>query len=115
MPLTEAGMNHILNTYFATYTFEVSLHTGVPDQLNEVTGNGYTRQVTDFGLAENGHVENTEHVTYMNMPAVTVTHAALRLTDNTILAWAALIDGPFTVTAGQALRIAKSDLDITLV
>ena len=80
----------------------------------EVSGGSYARQAVAFtaGAAGSGAADNTDPETFSNMPAVTVTHAALfdALTGGNMLMHAPL-SAPKTVNAGDSLIFAAGDVD----
>lgn len=80
----------------------------------EVTGGSYARQAVAFsiGAAGSGAADNTAAESFVNMPACTVTHAALvdALTGGNKLLHAPLTS-PKTVGAGDTLSFAIGDID----
>lgn len=81
----------------------------------EVTGGSYARQAVAFSAPSGGNVENSGAITFTNMPAVTVTHAALMdaSTAGNMLFHGALTT-PKTVGAGDTLTFAAGDIDASL-
>lgn len=80
----------------------------------EVVGGSYARQAVAFtaGAAGSGAADNTAAETFVNMPAATVTHAALfdAVSGGNMLLHAALTT-PKTVAAGDTLTFAAGDID----
>jgi hypothetical protein len=80
----------------------------------EVVGGSYARQAVAFsaGAAGTGAAENTAVESFSNMPAATVTHAALfdASSGGNMLLHAPLTS-PKTVGAGDVLTFAAGDLD----
>lgn len=80
----------------------------------EVTGGSYTGQAVTFqaGGAGSGAADNSAVVTFANMPACTVTHAAIfdAATGGNMLLHAAL-PASKTVNAGDSLTFAIGDID----
>jgi hypothetical protein len=80
----------------------------------EVVGGSYARQAVAFtaGAAGSGAADNTAAETFSNMPAVTVTHAAIMDASS---GGNMLLHGPLpspkTVGAGDALEFAAGDID----
>lgn len=80
----------------------------------EVTGGSYARQATAFGAPTDGVGSNTAAETFTNMPAVTVTHAALfdAVSAGNMLMHGALLASK-VVGAGDSLTFAIGDIDVT--
>lgn len=80
----------------------------------EVAGGSYARQAVAFaaGAAGSGAADNSAAETFPNMPAVTVTHAALydAIVGGNMLLHAPL-SSPKTVGAGDALNFPIGDVD----
>lgn len=80
----------------------------------EVTGGSYARQAVAFtaGAAGSGAADNTAAESFSNMPAATVTHAALfdAVTGGNMLLHAPLTT-PKTTNAGDTLTFAIGDVD----
>lgn len=81
----------------------------------EVTGGSYARQAVAFSAASGGATANSGTITFTNMPACTVTHAAIM---DASTAGNMLFHGPLTasqvVTATSSLAFAAGDIDVTL-
>jgi hypothetical protein len=78
--------NAILNQLFGATDFpythvHISLHTADPgvDGSSEAAGHGYARQDGTglFAAAAAGAIENDTEITFLDMPAVTVTYVGL--------------------------------------
>lgn len=78
-------------------------------------GYSYARQAITFGAPTNGVASNSVAVSFTNMPAVTVTHAAIMdaSTSGNMLFHGALTASK-TTTAGQTLTFAIGDIVATL-
>jgi len=78
----------------------------------EVAGGSYARQAVTFaaGAAGTGAAENTGTVSFSNMPATTITHAALKDGTGNMLLHAALTS-PKTTNPGDTLTFAVGDVD----
>jgi len=122
--LTNAAENLILDHFLgvANYAFDstvfVALYTVAPtDSTNgtEVTGGSYARQAITFDAAVNGATQNTSNVDFTNMPAVTTVAIAVHTasTGGTMLMYGTLTTAKQT-DAGDTLRIATGDLDISI-
>lgn len=81
----------------------------------EVTGGSYARQAVTFSAPSGGATENSAAVTFTNMPAVTVTHAAIydALTAGNMLFHGAL-SASQVVTGGASLVFAIGAVDASL-
>jgi hypothetical protein len=72
--LANALLNHVFHGSSSTYAYTppntayLSLHTGDPDDGNEVTS--YTRIALSFSLASAGSLSNSGTVTFTNLPSV---------------------------------------------
>lgn len=100
----------------ATY---VSLHTGDPGDngANEVTagGNAYARQSVTFASPSNKASSNTADLSWVNMPAVTITHIGIwTLSSSGVFWWGGPLSTQKTTTAGDTFTILTGDLDVTL-
>lgn len=91
--------------------------TSDPDSFigtREVAGGSYTGQaLTWTHLASAGAAETMDDVLFTNMPAVTVTHAAIAEDASGASSW--FYYGPLVaskiIAAGDAARVAAGDLD----
>lgn len=118
-------LDHVLRNaeYPAPTTVYVALFTSTatPTELeagtltNEVAGGSYARQTATFGAPVDGLTDNTADVTFTDMPAATVTYAAVM---DALTAGNVLFHGALTVerivTAGDTFTISIGDLDVTL-
>lgn len=111
--------DHVLrNTAYASpATVYLALFTTATTDAGggtEVAGGSYARQAVAFtaGAAGSGAADNTAAESFTNMPACTVTHAALfdALAGGNMLLHAALTT-PKTVAAGDTLTFAIGDID----
>lgn len=81
----------------------------------EVTGGSYARQAVTFTAASGGATENSGTITFTNMPACTVTHAAIydALTAGNMLFHGAL-SASQVVAAAASLVFAVGAIDASL-
>ena len=118
--LENALLDHALRnvTYTSPATVYVALFTTATTDAGggtEVTGGSYARQAVTFGAAAAGLCENSAILTFVNMPAVTVTHCAVldAATAGNFLFHGPLV-APRTTEAGDTLTFAVGALDCTL-
>lgn len=112
-------LDHLLGT--ASYTMPttyVALYTVAPTDSSagtEVTGGSYARQAVSFASSSGGATSNTANIDFTGMPACTV--VAIGITDasssGNILVYGTLAVNK-TLDAGDTLRVATGDLDISL-
>ena len=113
-------LDHILGTttYTKPSTVYVALYTASPSDSGggtEVSGSGYARQVAAFDAAASGATQNSGNIDFTNMPACTVVAIGIHdaLTDGNLLVWGTLSTNK-SLDAGDTLRVATGDLDISL-
>ncbi len=122
--LTNAAENLILDHFLgvANYAFDstifAALYTVAPTDSTsgtEVTGGSYARQAITFDAAVAGATQNTSNVDFTNMPACTTVAIAIHTasTGGTMLMYGTLTTNKQT-DAGDTLRIATGDLDISI-
>lgn len=113
-------IDHFLGT--ASYTMPtnvyVALYTVTPGEAGggtEVTGGSYARQVATFSAAASGATSNDSNIDFTNMPAATVVAIGIfdALTTGNLLLYGSLTTNK-TTDAGDTLRIATGDLDISI-
>ena len=113
-------IDHFLGT--ASYTMPtdvyVALYTVAPGEAGggtEVTGGSYARQVATFSAAASGATSNDSNIDFTNMPAATVVAIGIfdALTTGNLLLYGSLTTNK-TTDAGDTLRIATGDLDISI-
>ena len=112
-------LDHFLGT--TTYTMPtvyVGLFTVAPDDTGggtEVTGGTYTRKTAAFSAASSGATSNSGNIDFTGMPAATTVAIALfdASTSGNMLVWGTLTVNK-TTDAGDTLRIATGDLDISI-
>jgi len=113
-------LDHFLGT--ATYTkpttVYVGLYTVVPTDAGggtQVTGGSYARQTATFSAAASGTTSNTANIDFAGMPAATTVAIGIfdALTAGNLLLWGTLTTNK-TTDAGDTLRIATGDLDISI-
>lgn len=113
-------LDHFLGTtsYTMPTTVYVALYTVAPSDAGggtEVAGGSYSRQVGTFSSASSGATSNNSNIDFTNMPACTVTAIGIHdnATTGNLLVWGTLTANK-TLDAGDTLRIATGDLDISL-
>lgn len=114
-------LDHFLGTtaYTAPTDVYVALMTVAEDDTGaagtEVTGGSYVRKVATFDAASNGATQNSSNIDYTDMPACTVVGIAIydALTSGNLLVHGTLTANK-TLDAGDTLRIATGDLDISI-
>jgi hypothetical protein len=113
-------VDHFLGT--TTYTkpsaVYVALYTVAPSDAGggtEATGGSYARQTATFSAASSGATSNSANIDFTNMPAATVVAIGIHdaLTSGNLLLWGELTSNK-TTDAGDTLRIATGDLDISI-
>lgn len=112
-------LDHVLGTTAYTKpTTYVALYTVAPTDSSagtEVTGGSYARLVGAFDAATGGASSNSSNLDFTGMPACTV--VAIGVLDNST-GGNLLIHGTLTANkvldAGDTLRVATGDLDITI-
>ena len=113
-------LDHFLGTttYTKPTTVYVGLYTGVPTDAGggtQVTGGSYARQTAVFSAAASGTTSNTANIDFAGMPAATTVAIGVfdALTSGNLLLWGTLTANK-TTDAGDTLRIATGDLDISI-
>lgn len=113
-------IDHFLGT--ASYTMPsniyVALYTVAPSDAGggtEVTGGSYARQAATFDAAASGATSNDSNIDFTNMPAATVVAIGIfdASTSGNLLLYGSLATNK-TTDAGDTLRIATGDLDISI-
>lgn len=113
-------IDHFLGT--TTYTkpsaVYVALYTVAPSDAGggtEVTGGSYARQTATFTAASSGATSNDANIDFTGMPAATVVAIGVfdALTSGNLLLHGTLTTNK-TTDAGDTLRIATGDLDISI-
>ena len=113
-------LDHFLGT--TSYTMPspvyVALFTVAPGDAGggtEVTGGSYARQTAAFTAASSGATSNSANIDFTGMPAATTVAIALfdQLTSGNMLVHGTLTTNKQT-DAGDTLRIATGDLDISI-
>lgn len=118
--LEDKLIDHFLGT--TTYTkpsaVYVALYSVAPSDAGggtEIAGGSYARQTATFTASSGGATSNDANIDFTNMPAVTV--VAIGIHDNVsagnLLLWGTLTTNK-TTDAGDTLRIATGDLDISI-
>jgi len=113
-------LDHFLGT--TSYTMPspvyVALFTVAPSDAGggtEVTGGSYARQTAAFSAAASGATSNSANIDFTGMPAATTVAIALfdASTSGNMLVHGTLTTNKQT-DAGDTLRIATGDLDISI-
>ena len=113
-------IDHFLGT--ASYTMPtdvyVALFTVAPGEVGggtEVTGGSYARQIATFTAASSGATSNDSNIDFTSMPAATTVAIGIfdALTSGNMLLYGTLTTNK-TTDAGDTLRIATGDLDISI-
>jgi hypothetical protein len=113
-------IDHFLGT--ASYTMPtdvyVALFTVSPGEAGggtEVTGGSYARQIATFSAASSGATSNDSNIDFTGMPAATTVAIGIfdALTSGSMLLYGTLTTNK-TTDAGDTLRIATGDLDISI-
>ena len=112
-------LDHFLGTTAYTMpTGYVGLFTVAPGDAGggtEVTGGSYARQTAAFSAASSGATSNSGNIDFTGMPAATTVAIALfdASTSGNMLVHGTLTTNK-TTDAGDTLRIATGDLDISI-
>ena len=113
-------LDHFLGTtaYTMPSPVYVALFTVAPTDTGggtEVTGGSYARQTATFTAASGGATSNSANIDFTGMPAATTVAIALfdALTSGNMLVHGTLTTNK-TTDAGDTLRIATGDLDISI-
>lgn len=113
-------IDHFLGTtsFTAPAAVYVALYTVAPTDAGggtEVTGGSYARQTAAFTASASGATSNSGNIDFTNMPAATVVAIGVHdaLTSGNLLLWGTLTTNK-TTDAGDTLRIATGDLDISI-
>jgi hypothetical protein len=113
-------IDHFLGTTSYTMPADVyvALFTVAPSDAGggtEVTGGSYARQIATFTSASNGATSNDSNLDFTGMPAVTTVAIGIfdALTGGDMLLHGTLTTNK-TTDAGDTLRIATGDLDISI-
>lgn len=113
-------LDHFLGTtsYTMPSTIYIALYTVAPDDTGggtEVTGGSYARQTATFDAAASGATQNSADVDFVDMPACTVVAIGIHdaSTSGNLLVHGTLTANK-SLDAGDTLRIATGDLDISI-
>ena len=110
----EAWLNALLNGAADQW---VSLHTADPGETgaSEVTGGSYVRKQVPMDPWVTGVVDNTGAITWIGMPATTITYVGIWDAETTgHFLIGGLLTVPKTLNAGDTFQINAGDLDVTL-
>ena len=113
-------IDHFLGTTSYTMPADVyiALFTVAPSDAGggtEVTGGSYARQIATFSAASSGATSNNSNIDFTGMPAATTVAIGIfdALTSGSMLLYGTLTTNK-TTDAGDTLRIATGDLDISI-
>jgi hypothetical protein len=113
-------IDHFLGTTSYTMPDDVyiALFTVAPADAGggtEVTGGSYARQIATFSGASSGATSNDSNIDFEDMPAATTVAIGIfdALTSGNMLLYGTLTTNK-TTDAGDTLRIATGDLDISI-
>jgi hypothetical protein len=113
-------IDHFLGTTSYTMPADVyvALFTVAPGEAaggTEVTGGSYARQIATFTAASSGATSNDSNIDFTGMPAATTVAIGIfdALTTGNMLLYGTLTTNK-TTDAGDTLRIATGDLDISI-
>ena len=113
-------LDHFLGTtaYTMPTTVYIALYTAAPSDAGggtEATGGSYARQISTFSAASGGATSNATNVDFPSMPASTIVAIGVHdaLTAGNLLVWGTLSSNK-ALDAGDTLRIATGDLDISI-
>lgn len=113
-------LDHFLGTtsYTMPSTIYIALYTVAPDDTGggtEVTGGSYARQTATFDAAASGATQNSADIDFVDMPACTVVAIGIHdaSTSGNLLVHGTLTANK-SLDAGDTLRIATGDLDISI-
>ena len=113
-------IDHFLGTTSYTMPTDVyvALFTVAPSDAaggTEVTGGSYARQIATFTAASSGATSNDSNIDFTGMPAATTVAIGIfdALTTGNMLLYGTLTTNK-TTDAGDTLRIATGDLDISI-
>jgi len=113
-------LDHFLGT--TAFTMPAAVYIGLysvsPTDAGggtEVSGGSYARQSAAFTAAASGATSNSANIDFTGMPAVTVVAIGVHdaASAGNLLLWGTLTTNK-TTDAGDTLRIATGDLDITI-
>jgi len=116
--------NKLIDHFLGTTSFTmpaavyVGLYTVAPDDTGggtQVTGGSYARQSAAFTASASGATSNSANIDFAGMPAATVVAIGIfdASTAGNLLLWGTLTANK-TTDAGDTLRIATGDLDISI-
>jgi hypothetical protein len=113
-------IDHFLGTTSYTMPADVyvALFTVAPSDAaggTEVTGGSYARKIATFTAASSGATSNDGNIDFTGMPAVTTVAIGIfdAITTGNMLLYGTLTTNK-TTDAGDTLRIATGDLDISI-
>jgi len=113
-------LDHFLGTtsYTAPSSVEVALMTVAEDDTGsagtEVSGGSYARQTAAFDAAASGATQNSANIDFTDMPACTVVGIAIYDAVSGDFLVHGTLAANKSLDAGDTLRIATGDLDISI-
>jgi len=118
--LEDKLIDHFLGTttYTKPTTVYVALYTVAPSDAGggtQVTGGSYARQAATFAASSSGATSNDSNIDFAGMPACTTVAIGIfdAITSGNLLLHGTLTANK-TTDAGDTLRIATGDLDISI-
>lgn len=113
-------IDHFLGTaaYTMPTTIYVALYSVAPTDSGggtQLTGGSYARQLATFSASSSGATSNSSNIDFTGMPAATTVAIGIfdAITSGNLLLWGTLTTNK-TTDAGDTLRIATGDLDISI-
>jgi hypothetical protein len=113
-------LDHFLGT--TSYTMPADVYVGLftvaPGEAGggtEASGGSYARQIATFTSAASGATSNDSNIDFAGMPSATIVAIGIfdNLTSGNMLLYGTLTTNK-TTDAGDTLRIATGDLDISI-
>lgn len=112
-------LDHVVGTAnYTKPTTYIALYTVAPTESSagtEVTGGSYARKLGAYTASSGGATSNSGNLDFTGMPACTVVAVGIldAITGGNLLVYGTLAVSK-TLIAGDTLRIATGDLDITI-
>lgn len=94
-------------------TSDVAANLESNTPVDEVSGGSYARQSVAFDAAAGGSTSNSADVSFTDMPATDVTHAAVLDSGGNVLFWGALSSAK-TLNAGDTFTISAGNFTCSL-
>ena len=122
LQMTDFSENKVIDVFFRAQTYSapatvyLALYTSATTDEGggtAVSGGSYSRQSISLSAADGGSSRNTNTIQFTNMPAATITHAAIfDASSGGNMLWHGALTAAKTVAAGQTLTIDPNDLEI---